>query len=147
MIIAILGESVRPEPRGGQTSPAHPAGAGGGGGVARGRGGVRPRVQLHPARRGQRGAGRCGCPGGARLECGSVNQPKECELLVPLPVCHTTFLLTQDNETSLPCQGLVNAPSTRYSSIYSISLSVFSITSVLSGNSKLSSKDKCQCRL
>ena len=142
MIIAILGESVRPEPRGGQTSPAHPAGAGGGGGVARGRGGVRPRVQLHPARRGQRGAGRCGCPGGARLECGSVNQPKECELLVPLPVCHTTFLLTQDNATSLPCQGLVNAPSTFYAlfdlSIYSISLSLLIDTSasVLSGNSK-----------
>ena len=68
--------------------------------------------------------------GRARLECGSVNQPKECELLVLLPVCHTTFLLTQDNATSLHCQGLVNAPSTRYLSIYSISLSLLSITSV-----------------
>lgn len=68
MIIAILGESVRPEPGGGQTSPAHPAGAGGGGGVARGRGGVRPRVQLHPAGRGQRGAGRW--PGGRGWNAG-----------------------------------------------------------------------------
>ena len=72
-----------------------------------------------------------------------MNQPKECELLVLLPVCHTTFLLTQDNATSLPCQGLVNAPSTRYLSIYSISLSLLSITSVLSGTSKLNSKDEC----
>ena len=70
VIIAILGEFVRPEPRVGQTSPAHPAGAGGGGGVARGRGGVRPRVQLHPARRGQRGAGRCGCRAGRGWNAG-----------------------------------------------------------------------------